>query len=466
MNQTTPTHSSPSLEATSATLPILKGQVIHHQIPDDFKKHPNTPWHALRSLSADPYVISLDEFGAASNIWLADADGIRLVSSLTPPLPGNILIWRAKCLYSAEHSLLIIAFNTIPHVHQFTPENTGGLIRAYNISSGVLQQEVKIDSLQLDSVFTASPSSKYLAAAVAKPRQIALYQIHSQGLTHIRRVSYPHPPPRMSYYFPIHVGDDGSVLSSTTIFPSPCLSLHLHALDATPDIPQATVAIPGLELDYLVPSGSIMTSPSCIVVAISGSDSAFDHHYGGTSICALTMPSLSKKWNVNIEEPGFVPKEVKQLSYHSALGMVVVLQVVSNQPGLTFIDVQNGSVIRRAFTSPQFDNLNYFSFCIRCTNKDEYVCVLPNGKIAIEPLRRILESGLSEDAQEKGTEEEEVPVREVTLEVQSTPVKPEPWKAKARRLGEMWQWVDHVAFVSHGAVLLSIRGPETFYVNW
>jgi len=174
-------------------MPALHGQVIHHQLPTDFAKHPNTPWDALGSIHVDPFIISIDSFSAASNVWSVDADLINLVTSLQPPLPGDILTRRAKGISSIEHSLLIIAFDvasnsTLPEKYH------GGVIRAYNVPSGVLQQEVVLHGLVLDQVFTASPSSTYLAAALSRPTYIALYQIHSQGLA-----TFSHPWPHILF---------------------------------------------------------------------------------------------------------------------------------------------------------------------------------------------------------------------------------------------------------------------------
>jgi len=442
-------------------MPTLHGQAIHHQLPADFAKHPNTPWDALRSIHVDPFIISIDSFSAATNVWSVDVDGIKLVTSLQPLLPGDILTRRAKGIFSVEHSLLIIAFD-VPSNSTLPEKYHGGVIRAYNVPSGTLLQEVVLHGLALDQVFTASPSSTYLAAALSRPTQIALYQIHSQGLTELQRFTPPSLIPGLESFFPVHVGDDGAVLASSTAVPSPTLPLSLYLPTATStDTREATLTLSDDTLDWLVPSGAVLTSSSSLVVAVSGTASTYDHRYTKSSVYALSLPSLSTTWKLDLEHG------VTQLSYHSALGVVVAVHADSHHATLTLIDAQNGG-IRRIVTLPPFPDTPHVPPRVRCTNKDEFVCVLPTGKLFVEPLRQILESGLSEDAQEKRTSsgEREDEGEEVVLKMQSAPVNPEPLNAKARKAGERWRWVDNAVLVPSGVVLLPIRGPEMFYVRW
>ncbi|KAL6898423.1 hypothetical protein GGI43DRAFT_407686 [Trichoderma evansii] len=74
-----------------------------HLLPADFVKHPNTPWDALRAIVVGPFIICIDSFGVA-NVWSVDTNGINLVTTLQPPLPGNILTWRAKGIDLREYS--------------------------------------------------------------------------------------------------------------------------------------------------------------------------------------------------------------------------------------------------------------------------------------------------------------------------------------------------------------------------
>jgi len=147
--------------------------------------------------------------------------------------------------------------------------------------------------------------------------------------------------------------------------------------------------------------------------------------------------------------------------------VVVVVHADSHHATLTIIDAQTGT-LRRIVTLPPFPDTPHVPPRVQCTNKDEFVCVLPTGKLFVEPLRRILESGLSEDVQEKRTSsgEREGEGEEVVLKMQSVPINPELLNAKARKAGERWRWVDNAVFVPGGVVLLPIRGPEMFYVRW
>lgn len=360
-------------------------------------------------ISGSPLVISIDSGFQASNVWCADGDEMKFLTSLNPPIPRGIFTGRAKCIFLAEKSLLIIAFDAA--WPQYT--DSKGAIRTYNISNGTLEQEVLLRGLQSDEVFTLSHSSTYLTVALAKPSQSILYRIHSQGLVEIRLVS-PSSQDHLQYFFPIHVGDDGSVLTSTTFCPCPSLLLHFHPSATTSDTHKATLTLPDDQFDWLVPSGSVIITPTYIIIAISGSSSAKDHQLTMSSVCALLLPSLSTKWKVDFKQ------NVKQLSYHNAFGIVVILHTVSSRLGLTFLDVENGCIVRNISILPQLMDVSFLSLSMQCTDTDQFVCVLPSGKLIIEPLQQILEISLLDNTEERSTLESEAGV---VLKMHSAPVK-------------------------------------------
>jgi hypothetical protein len=429
----------------------LVSSTVQHIIPDDFEIPRSRPWEALKIQENYPYILTVDASGAASILWTLESGEAKVVTTLRPPLSRTIRFPGTdnhKFIISATHGVVVLFFHE--------PQGKRGPVdvaRTYSLHSGEMIQE-----LELAWKFTGQPlvvCDDTLALTVEeidRRPKVIIYSLSDTGLEQVREISTDLPDGRTAgteRLIPLHLEDDGSLLTSSTSFPSNTLDLRLR--DQHTSIHAIHPAA-----DYIQP-GPIVRIQNSIVVAVTEAEFNLNLSPEHTTIHMLNIADLSSRWKTPL------PHKVTQMTYHPKLKALVVLGWNSRKIDgpeedsepihlftVTFLDQETGNLL----TEREFPHHGgEHSLRAKCTENDELVVVFETGNIFISPLEAILRTGLplSENGQ---------------LVTQPSPVRPEPYNTKAAKAGERWRWVQDVAVGLGNVVLFPLRGPEFFVVGW
>ncbi|KII83766.1 hypothetical protein PLICRDRAFT_702341 [Plicaturopsis crispa FD-325 SS-3] len=410
--------------------------ILQHPLSAGFAPHPNSPWKALRSCYAPPYVLTSDPWSSATNVWhLAKGTTVpSLVTNLQPPIPLTPWPSHQWATTVPEHAVIIVCFHT---------DSNMSVVRAHSLVTGDLLTEVELTGRLVHTSFrhvTADKIALTVADAQRRP-QIILYDVHPGGLRETKRIGSDEAichTPGDENLIPLLLADNGDLLTSATAIPSSTLTLSLGSSQLL--LESSSVA------DYMDVRSLAVISPTSIVIAVCESHSAYDFEAGECTIHCVVFSPLQSSWRAHIAH------EVKSITHHPALGCIVALGSVydPNEPVrrhlMTFLDAQTGAVLREeAIPLAEHDDI----VAVECTSSDRFVFVLKTGRVYVALLRQILESGLHgmRDALR-------------TLE------KPEPYNAKARKAGDDWKWVDHVIVEPERLLVFPLRGPDFYVVDF
>ena len=417
---------------------------VRHKLPDTFSVHTNSIWKALKSVRADPYLLTIDTFGGATNVWSINPTDAGLpshVATLEPQPSLSTVNW-AVAASSSDINTLIVGYNG---------SATAASIRAYSLPSGTLINEVTSLGHFAHTSFYR-PVAGQLAVAMADSEQrptIVLYSVSADGIKEMRRLS-PDPDftaaPGIENLAPLHLTDSGALLTASTAIPSSTLTLMVES-----DSDQKKVQLPAsMEADFLYPTSLARISPSSIAIAVAESHSSADFQpvVAGCTIHGLDLSPLALQWRMSIKHG------VNRLTHHpdlhilAATGTRYSLNVSEprSTPVITLLDDKTGAIIKEAEVRVlAMDQLKAFS----CSASDHLVLVLNNGRLMVITLQEVLKNGL--------------PHKDGVLMTEPSPTAPEPYNTKARKAGEGWRWVDHVVVGPRRIFVFPLRGPE-FYV--
>ncbi|PPR02739.1 hypothetical protein CVT26_009450 [Gymnopilus dilepis] len=423
----------------------LTSSTLQHTIPDDFDVPRSRPWDALKVFQNHPYIITADDFGAATTLWSFEGGEAKVVTTLNPPLPSSARILNSNSLVvSAPHGVLVLLFHD--------PKGKKSPIdvaRMYSLGTGELVQELELGFEAAWDTLLVSGDTLILTAKEHDRRpKVVWYTLSANGLEKEKEGGTDLPDgltAGMERLVPLYLVDAGSLVTSSTSFPSNKLEIRL--LDH-----RATITASHATADYIAP-GPVVQVDDSLVLAVT--EAEFDQELSPAyaTIHKISLSDLSPQWSKSL------PYKVIDLTYHPALQALVVLgwkdakgsvSEGGHEAIVTFLRKDNGDVLAER-TFPWDAGLH--ALTAKCTPDDNLVVVSEAGEILVVPLQSVLDSGL--------------PLKEDgRLAMQPSPVRPEPYNTKAAKAGASWKWVKK-AIVGPGAVVLfALRGPEFYAVRW
>ncbi|EPQ55935.1 hypothetical protein GLOTRDRAFT_129138 [Gloeophyllum trabeum ATCC 11539] len=428
----------------------FRGLTLRHKVDEDVLD-PKAPWEPLKSIhsASRPYIITFDSFGAASNVWSIDSGSPTYVTKLEPALPGEILPHRSTVTYAPAHSILAVGYDCPPSLRD-DRKDSPAVLRAYSTDSGQLLEVTELSGRLALGTSSIRCSSDYMAVAMGEPApQIIVFRVGSSGFQEVLRVP---SLTQKDIFIPVQLfdrGEDFTLLTSSTSVPSSSLTLALYSRSG--DSARTDLTVPEDRADWLEPGATTMLPDGTTVLHVKGTQSSCDHHPDSTRSTVYALaPGLAISWIRRFDSV------VKKVTYHPALQAIVVLSSRGKFSDsvdtfiISFLNPVSGEVIREA--SFRYQPETYLT--AQCTLTDELVIVTKAGGLSVLPLQTISDEGFKDKSAEE------------MLITRASPVQPEPYNTKARKAGDRWGWVDHCIVYSKGVVLIPLRGPGIFVVQW
>jgi hypothetical protein len=339
--------------------------ILTHTFPSDFVKNKNAPWHALEHEWCTPFLLTTDEFGAATNLWRLNQltstsdnkqDSPRPILP-KPPLPHNRYVARITAhLTSLNEHFLAIAI----YAYESYPSTSW---RVYDLSTGFLISES-------DSPETESPDHRWrttgeiaatLTVKCGCEHVILQYRLTDEGnLEQVQCVI-----PTLDDLSTIeHLVQDGSVFISTAVAKSkrPLAIVYHPPHSESTTIPQR-LEIPFTTegKDTILAENFVQVSEKSLAFVVEENewDVDFTEFTTVSTVCLVTYtaatpgdkPSILLSWTAHFDH------KVHEIAYLPSLGTGTII-VRSKLPApyaedgsrdldkriLTFLDASTGTL--------------------------------------------------------------------------------------------------------------------------
>ena len=429
----------------------LRTGVVHHELPEDFQIHPNSPWKPLASLADIPYILTKDSFGGANNVWCIDSDSqeasLQVTTSLYPGLPATSLDLWIRCF--PEHNILVIKLVRKPRV------SWEAVLRVYSLGSGTMLQEIDLPG---ESAHTPPRRARgflmvTVTSAADGPRAF-IYKVSSKGLQEVRCFGVdPTITVQLSgqkHLVPIHISSDGDPLITSTYIPSDKISLKFHYLGKPYT---ATLSAYFPRSDYLAPKSvvSLIDTSLTFIMEESCSEDDYNPSRAQSTVCCISLPDLSLTWRTPLPYPTL------GLTHHPKLRSYAVVGLKNRHTmfSVAFLNDGTGEILKEETFSCAPDGTVFIpntSFPPTCTSNDDFVAVTHTGELLVLPLVDILHNGVPRNEAGK-------------VIMQKSALRPHPINTKARKAGDNWRWVDHAVIGSKTVVLFPVKGPDMYVVK-
>ena len=453
-------------------------KILEHALPFDFKKHVNAHWHALEHRSCPPFLLTRDNFGAATNVWRLDrldeqGDPQRIL--LSAPLPP----YDTGYIISPNQRFLAIAHS----------DDSQFDWRVYDLSTGSLIPESGLRGHgHLRSYWENAGEFTALTLKEGDEDIILRYTLTGEGKLEQVGCAVPATGPEPTDSFGLEwLAKDGSIFTSSSVIPSWVRPARRpHSIAYYPPCSDRTTIPAVLDLPFTTEGKDAIFSKHFIQISETNFAFVVEENEWGTDmnpIAAVSTvrlitctacptpgdkPGISLSWTARFEHA------IDQITYVPSLstGTIVVRgkwHAPYPYPGigprgpnkriLTFLDVSTGTLLRQTEQT------------INPSSSSAYSCIGPNLVVydalvqvpwlyAI-PLARVMEIGLEGIENSEG----QTDVQVTRLEVGNGP---DPWNSKVRRSAEQgrWKWVKNTEVLPDGKlVLFSDRGPEFWVLD-
>ena len=448
-------------------------KLLAHTLPSDFKKHDNAHWQALEHRWRPPFLLTTDNFGAATNVWRLDQldeQGDPQPILLSPSLPPNPYVSLTTAhITSPNERFLAIALSS----------DGSTSWRVYDLSTGSLISESGLQGYGVsDSYWQNAGEFAALTAREGSEQVILRYTLTEDGK--LEQVGCAVPPAADSFGLE-YLAKDGSIFTSTSVIPSRSpLSIAYYppysdrtTIPAVLDVPFTTE-----EKDAIFPQYFTQISERSLALVVEENEWDADMNPIGAvstvrlvtyTACSTPMdkPGISLSWTARFEH------SIDQITHVPSLGTgTIVVRGQWHAPYaedgsrglnkriLTFLDASTGTVLRQ--TEQAFDPSSSTACCCIGPQWVVYDRHVQTPWLYAIPLARVMEIGL------EGTENSEgrTDVQVKKLEVLNGP---EPWNSKVKKSAQQgrWKWVKDTEVLPDGKlVLFSERGPEFWVLDY
>ena len=455
-------------------------KILAHVLPSNFEKHDNAHWQALEHRWLPPFLLTTDNFAAATNVWRLDQ--LAATSSneqddpqpilLSPSLPIYPYLTNAHITSPDERFLALIS----------SCDRTSSW-RVYDLSTGSLISESGLQGYSYSGSYWQN-AGKFAALAVEEDdRQVILrYTLTNEGkLEQVGCAVAAAEVLGFDSFGLEHLAKDGSIFTTTTVIPSrrPLRIAYYppHSdrttIPAVLDVPFSTEGKNGTFSKSVIQ----ISERALAMVVEEGEWGADMNPIAAVSTVRLVTytacptpgdePGISLSWTVNFEHA------IDQITYVPSLGTgtIVVLGQwhapypedgprAPNKLILTFLDASTGALLRQ--TEQTFDRDGYSAHRFIGPDWVVYNRDVQTPWLYAIPLARVMEIGLEGVENSEG----QMDVQVKKLEVRNGP---KPWNSKVRKSAEQgrWRWVKNTEVLPDGKlVLFSDRGPEFWVLDY
>jgi hypothetical protein len=459
----------------------MSTMILAHTLPSDFKKHEKEHWHALEHRWRPPFLLTTDNFGAATNVWRFDQltstssnEGSDLQPVLlNPSLPPNPYATLTTAhIVSPNERFLAVALAS----------DSSGSWRVYDLSTGSLISESAFPETRSYGYWGWQSAGEFAALTVKEGgKQVVLrYHLTDEGkLEHVGGVVPVSEGLDPELFGLEHLAKDGSIFTCTAELPSrrPLNIAYYppHSNDTT---------IPGkLEIPFTTEGKDTIVAKHFIQVSERSLAFVVEENEWGADmnpIAALSTvrlatytacttpsdkPDISLSWTARLEHA------IDEITYVPSLGTgAVVVRGRWHAPYaedgsrgqdklvLTFLDASTGTMLKQAEQAMERSGP---SRCCTGPNWMVYETLAPTPWLYSIPLTRVMEIGL--EGVENSDGQRDVQVKRV--EVQTGPA---PWNTKTKKSAAegRWKWVKDVEVLPNGKLILfSERGPEFWVLD-
>lgn len=451
--------------------------IFTHALPSDFVKNKNASWHALEHEWRKPFLLTTDEFGAATNLWrlnqLTSASDNNQDSPrpilLKPPLPHNRYVARITAhLTSPNERFLAIAI----YAYGSYPSTSW---RVYDLSTGFLISESDSPETQSSDHRwrTSGEIAATLTAKGGREHVILQYRLTDKGnLEQVQCVI-----PALDDLSTIeHVVQDGSVFISTAVAKSrrPLAIVYYPPHSESTTIPQR-LEIPFTTegKDTILAENFVQVSERSLAFVVEENewDVDFTEFTAVSTVCLVTYmagATPGDKSGISLSWVARFDHKVHEIAYLPSLGTGTII-VRGKVPApyaedgsrdldkhiLAFLDASTGTLLKKT----EQDSTK--TGCFLGSNWVVYDWTVQTPWLYILSLARVMEIGLEGVENSEGRLDGQVR----KLEIQSGP---EPWNSKARKSAVQgrWRWVNGREILPDGKlVLFPERGLEFWLLD-